>query len=267
MGILNFMDTTSEKEITPPGDNRMTGVAVGIVTENYSKDMPGRLRVKIPVRDEASNILDWAKVAVPYGGKEWGCWFLPEKDDQVLLAFEQGSIKKPYIIGSLPREGDKTVQETADEHNQTKKIITKNGNSVVFTDHKDGSEKDSIKISTSGDTCRIILDNEERKISIADKDSGCSVEMNYSDGEMKMAAGKKMTLLVGDSVSITMNGETGTVVVEADKVQIKAGRSYEFTTDGTAKLSGQQVSAEGTSAIKLSSSGIAALSGSPVKLG
>ena len=113
---------------------------------------------------------------------------------------------------------------------------------MVFTDHKDGSEKDSIKISTSGDTCRIILDNEERKISIADKDSGCSVEMNYSDGEMKMAAGKKMTLLVGDSVSITMNGETGTVVVEADKVQIKAGRSYEFTTDGTAKLSGQQVS-------------------------
>ena len=267
MEILSLMDTEPKERTARPGDNRMNGVAVGIVTENYNKDMPGRLKVKIPVRDEAANILDWAKVAVPYGGKEWGCRFLPEKDDQFLLAFEQGSIKRPYIIGSLPRDEDKTVLETADEDNQIKQIVTKNGNSVVFTDHKDGSEKDSISISTSGDTCRIILSNEEKKISIADKASGCSVELNFGDGGMKMSAEKKLTLSVGDSVSITLNGETGTVAVEADKVQIRAGRSYEFTTNGTAKLSGQQMSAEGTSAIKLSSSGMASLSGSPVKLG
>ena len=48
MEILSLMDTEPKERTARPGDNRMNGVAVGIVTENYNKDMPGRLKVKIP---------------------------------------------------------------------------------------------------------------------------------------------------------------------------------------------------------------------------
>ena len=50
------------------------------MAENYSQEMPGRLRVIIPVRDGDANQLKWAKMAMPYMGRDWGSYFLPEKE-------------------------------------------------------------------------------------------------------------------------------------------------------------------------------------------
>lgn len=82
------------------------GVVVGIVTENDKKEMPGYVRVQIPVRDEEMTALRWAKVASPYCGKDWGQYFMPEIGDMVLLAFEHGSLEHTYVIASLPRDND-----------------------------------------------------------------------------------------------------------------------------------------------------------------
>ena len=91
MGLYDIMDEIATKQVTKSemGDNRLLGVVVGIVVNNYNEKMPGRVCVQIPVRDDKANELKWARVAMLSGGKEWGHYFLPEVGDQVLLVFEQ----------------------------------------------------------------------------------------------------------------------------------------------------------------------------------
>lgn len=269
MALLDIMGEIQERQSqqSETGDTRIPGVMLGIVTENYNKDMPGRVRVKIPVRDEDANVLKWAKVARPYSGKGWSWYFHPEKDDQVLLAFEHGNLDAPYIIASVPRDNDSVISKAADEDNQTKEIVTKNGSRLIFTDHKDGGEKDKIQIQTSGETCQLLLDNENQKIAISDKDKNCVVEMKLKDGQISVSAAKKFTLSVGDTIKINMNGSNGTVSIEADKVTASASRSLELKSDASCKLSGQQTVIEASSMLKESSNGMVTIAGSPIKLG
>lgn len=270
MAILDLFDEVSGRKLqkTEMGEERVTGVVVGIVTENYHKDFPGKVRVSIPVRDENANVLKWAKVAGVYSGKEWIHYFLPEKDDQVLVAFEHGNIEKPYVIASLPRDGDRALSEAADTDNQTKKITTRHGSSLVFYDHKDGDgEKDRMELHTAGFGLQIALDNEKQSIRISDKDRHCDLEMKTEKGAIQITAEKKITICAGDHIKIYLNGENGTVQVKADKIIMQAGRGIELKTDGLAKFSGQQTVVEASSSLKQSSSGMVSISGNPIKLG
>ena len=94
MGFYDIMDEIAARQAvkSDTGDNKILGVMPGIVAKNYDAQMPGRVCVQIPVRDEDANELKWARLAMPSSGKKWGHYFLPEVGDQVLLAFEQGNI-------------------------------------------------------------------------------------------------------------------------------------------------------------------------------
>lgn len=143
----------------------------GIVAKNYDGNMPGRVCVTIPVRDTDANELKWARTAMPASGSQYGHYFLPEIGDQVLVAFEQGNIEKPFIIGCIPKDNDSFLQKSVDEDNQIKRIVTKNGNTIHFEDNKEGEgEKDKIKIETPKQAHTVVLDNENKKIVIQDKE-------------------------------------------------------------------------------------------------
>ena len=61
--------------------------------------MQGQVKVKFPwlASDESA----WARLAAPMAGAGRGFYFLPEMNDEVLVAFEQGDINRPYVIGCL----------------------------------------------------------------------------------------------------------------------------------------------------------------------
>ena len=122
MALFEIVDEITRKQFekTETGDNRMQGVVVGQVSKNYDKDMPGRVCVQIVSRDTQANELLWARVAMPSSGEKWGHYFLPEVGDEVLVAFEQGNIERPYIIGCIPKLSDQFLKKSVDEKNQIK---------------------------------------------------------------------------------------------------------------------------------------------------
>ena len=151
MGLYDIMDEIAAKQVTKSetGDNRLLGVVVGVVAKNYDQQMPGRICVQIPVRDDKANELKWARLAMPSSGTEWGHYFLPEVGDQVLLAFEHGNIEKPYVIGCVPKDSNKFLTGSVHEKNQIKRIVTKNGSTIQFDDveNEEGKgKKDKISI-------------------------------------------------------------------------------------------------------------------------
>lgn len=270
MALFDIFDAVSEKQSmkTEFGDERIYGAFVGIVAQNYNEEMLGRLCVTIPVRDKEANQLKWAKMAMPYMGKGWGTYLLPEKGDQVILIFEDGNIEKPYVIGCIPKDNDKLLKDSANEHNQTKQIQTRNGSRITFWDdeNEDGA-KDKITVATANDAHHIDIDNEAKKISLYDKDKNCMIEMKTEDGKINVHAEKKMEITVGDSIKIILNGENGKISIDAKKLSVNTSNGITLESDGNAKLSGRQVTVEATSMLKNSSSGMLSLEGKPIKLG
>lgn len=272
MGLYDIMDEIAAKQITKSetGDNRILGVVVGIVAKNYDQDMPGRVCVQVPVRDDDANELQWARVAMPSSGKNWGHYFKPEEGDQVLLAFEHGNIEKPYVIGCVPKENNPFLTKASHEKNQYKKIITRNGSTIQFDDceEEDGS-KDKISIYTAGQAHRLVIDNENKQITLGDKDGKNKMVIKTEDdqGNILLKTEKKLTISVGDNIKVTMNADSGTVNIKCSKFTVDASDSSEIKTSGKLGLSGGNISMQASSMLKAESSGMATISGSPIKIG
>jgi hypothetical protein len=83
-----------------PEPKRFYGVTTGRVIDMIDPMFLGRIQVQLPFID-ALDLSPWARVAVPMSGPLCGVAFLPQIGDEVLVAFEQGDINVPYIIGSL----------------------------------------------------------------------------------------------------------------------------------------------------------------------
>jgi|ERR1035438_6407296 hypothetical protein len=76
------------------------GVASGRVINLLDPLTLGRVQVQLPFIDSI-DLSPWARVAVPLAGPLCGFYFIPNIGDEVLVAFEQGDVGSPYVIGCL----------------------------------------------------------------------------------------------------------------------------------------------------------------------
>src|SRR5262249_42675796 len=100
MLTLNGLDL--ERTPTGPG-GLFYGVYPAIVTDLADPDQQGRVKVRLPWSPDAggSTYDTWARLATLMGGNNRGTWFIPDVDDEVLVAFEGGNPRRPYIVGAL----------------------------------------------------------------------------------------------------------------------------------------------------------------------
>src|SRR3974390_1449993 len=127
--------------------DRYYGVAFAIVTNNRDPEGLARVKVALPwMGDRAES--DWARVGTPMAGPQRGVYLLPEVDDEVLVAFEQGSPSAPYVLGGLWNGKDAPPESNADGHNDRRTIKSRSGHVIRLTDTK-GQEQIEI-IDSSG---------------------------------------------------------------------------------------------------------------------
>lgn len=272
MGLYDIMDDISQRKVlkTETGDNRIFGVVVGVIENNYEEKHPGKVCVRIPGRDQDKNILKWAKVAFLAMGKTWGNYWLPEVGDEVLVAFEEGNIDKPYVIGSIPKSDSKLISEAADKDNKFKELKCRNGAYLKYEDEGTAdSETDRVQLHLAKNKLFIDMDTKEEKIVVSDKDSknSISIEAKEEAGRIRIICQKKLEINVGDKIKVIMNGDNGTVSIECDKYNVKASNSVNVTSDGKVKEEGQTVAIKAGGSLKVESSGPASVKGSVVKLG
>jgi hypothetical protein len=80
--------------------DKLSGVMVGKVINLLDPLALGRVQVQLPSIDSL-DLSPWARVAVPMAGIASGFYFIPNINDEVLVAFEHGDVNAPYILGSL----------------------------------------------------------------------------------------------------------------------------------------------------------------------
>jgi uncharacterized protein involved in type VI secretion and phage assembly len=142
------------------------GVVTAIVKNLKDPNGQGRIELQFPWLSDSLRSY-WAPVAAPLAGKQRGLFFMPEIDDEVLVAFEHGNFDHPYIVGYL-WNGVDTPPET-DLDNRV--IKTPGGHTLRF---EDGNEKRIVLRSSSGQT--ITLDDTEGSITL--QGGGRSLKMS-----------------------------------------------------------------------------------------
>ena len=149
---------------------KMYGVAVGIVTNNKDPDGMARIKVKFPwLSDDQESW--WARVGTPMAGGGRGAYFLPEVDDEVLVAFEHGDVRFPYIVGSLWNGHDQPPTTNGDGQNNIREIKSRSGHILRLDD-------------TSGD----------EKIEVIDKTGSNSITLKSSDNSITITCNGRMKL-------------------------------------------------------------------------
>ena len=155
------------------GGGLMRGVVVGIVTDVDDPAGMGQVRIKYPTLGK--NISSgWVPMCAPLAGKDRGAWFMPEKEDEVLVAFDNGNFNQPYVVGRL-WNGKDTPPETEKDN---RVIKTPGGHELRFED-KAGAKK--VIVKTDGGLT-ITMDDTTQSIEI--KGGGRAVTMQ--NGQLKI---------------------------------------------------------------------------------
>lgn len=87
--------------LAQPQERRQGGgfaIAPGIVTNNLDLTGAGRVQVKIPSRPAFE---PWARVQAVGGGASRGFFWIPQIDDEVLVAFAENDMSSCYVLGGL----------------------------------------------------------------------------------------------------------------------------------------------------------------------
>ena len=210
---MNLFDALSVDE--GASTTRIAGVVVGVVTNTEDPAGLGRVKVKYPWLSDSEESF-WARIATPMAGKGRGFYFLPEVEDEVLLAFEQGDARFPYVLGALWNSQDKPPEKNENGENNIRSIRSRSGHVIRLND-KDGEEKIEI-IDKSGKNT-IVIDTAKNTITVtADKD-------------------------------ITLSASKGTIKLDAQKIEIKssaatkieAGAGMDVKATGTMNVKGAMV--------------------------
>ena len=79
---------------------RTAGVVPALVTSVQDPDQQGRVKIRLPWLADSYESW-WARTVQPGAGKDRGAVVLPEVGDEVLVAFAQGDLGHPYVLGGL----------------------------------------------------------------------------------------------------------------------------------------------------------------------
>ncbi len=212
---MKLLDNVTDQKIWEVIENRIFGVVVGVVTNNQDPDELGRVKINLPWLSEDYES-DWIRIASFMAGTERGGWFLPEVEDEVLVAFEHGDVRFPYVIGSLWNGQDVPPETNNDGENNIRLIKTRSGHVIKFDD-TDGSEKIEVIDKTGNNS--IIIDSSENKITI------------QSDGDLELVAQQGKIKFDAESIEFQSSAE----------IKIEAGSDANVEASGTMTIKGQTV--------------------------
>jgi phage protein D len=239
------------------------GHVIGVVTNSNDPDHLGRVKLGFPWL--APNYeSDWARVVQIGMGKEWGNLFLPEVGDEVLVGFEFGDSRRPYVIGGLINGKSKhPLLESAVKASgmtaQTVKrgMVSRIGNQLTFEDEIPSPL--TPKPATKG------------TILLGDADGKMQVFLDTVNGELKIVCDGGPMNPIG-KISIEQKSNGGSITVSsAGDVTIEAKAPGKLTLKGGTGIvldgGSANVEIKGTAGVKVDGgAGLVELSGSMVKL-
>lgn len=185
------------------------GLYPALVTDVADPDGQGRVRIRLPWSPDGggSAYEVWARLATMMAGNDRGSWFIPDVEDEVLVGFEAGDPRRPYVVGAL-WNGQDAPPETMDGGGQNNLKVLRSRNGVKIT-MDDTSGQEQLVLETPGGQVVTL------------KDGPGSIELRDSNGNSVTLEPAGITVTA--SAKVTINAST--VEVSAGMLTVNAGMS------------------------------------------
>jgi uncharacterized protein involved in type VI secretion and phage assembly len=220
-------------------NQRMVGVTSAIVTNIVHDGSDYRVKIRFPwlpnggADGEESH---WARIASYMAGVDRGTFWLPEVNDEVLVAFMHGDFNQPVVVGGLWNGVDKPIYVNKDasgkatdaafqgkheaKKNDLKVLRSRVGHQLIFNDNASeprvalhtkqkhrivlddkNNEPTQIEIYDGKEENYILIDTKNKKITIESKTGDmllkCKETFTVEAKQIKMKSDENTTLTVG----------------------------------------------------------------------
>jgi uncharacterized protein involved in type VI secretion and phage assembly len=221
------------------GHNFADHLVIGIVTGNKDPDKLGRVKVQYPtLGGDAAVESGWARIVRGASGKERGVVALPEVNDEVVVGFQHGDVRQPFVLGALYNGKDTPGAD-----------LVKDTSSLAARFPRD-------------------LDVATKKKTILAADEGVTV--TSSKGPFELAAGKEI------KIAASKGGPPSAITIETTgEIKMDGKQGVQITATGPLKITSQApVTVESTamlqlkgSVVQVQASGMLQLQGATVMIG
>jgi len=198
----------------------VAGLQAGVVTDNEDPDGEFRVRVRLPLVDDADDGV-WARVASLDAGAERGFFFRPEVGDEVLLGFLDDDPRQPVLLGMLHSSALASPIPPSNDNHQ-KGYTSRSKIELLFDD-----EKKAVTLATPGGNT-LVLDDDAKGITIEDQ-NGNKIVLS-SDG-ITIESSKALELKAGTKADVTAS----------TALKLEGTASTDVKSGGVVKLAGSAV--------------------------
>jgi len=197
------------------------GVVIGLITAINDN---GMVKVKYPWLPNEPET-DWIRIATTMAGNNRGTFFMPEKDDEVLIAFEHGDRNYPYVIGFLWNGKDRPPETSKD----VRRIKTTSGHTIEFNDgndrkiHIESEDKQVVELADKPGGGVITVRTKNGNVVEIDDSNGGNITIN-STGTIGITAMRDANI-VSTTGSLVVSSATGALTIDCLSATVTAKSS------------------------------------------
>lgn len=186
-------------------EGRYFGVYPATVADNQDPDSQGRVQVRLPWSPDGSGgqYEVWARVATMMAGGGRGTWFVPDNGDEVLICFQGGDPRWPFVIGAM-WNGQDDPPETIDPDNNVKAIVSRTGIKITLDD-------------TSGAVTLTLATPGGQTVTMAD--AGSTITVQDTSGNSCRLAPQGITITAASKLTIS----AATAEIDIGQVAVNSG--------------------------------------------
>jgi phage protein D/phage baseplate assembly protein gpV len=242
-----------------PSSARFTGgLTIGIVTDNNDHEGElNRVKLRLPYLSDTDET-DWARVVQPGAGAMRGLNCLPEINDEVLVGFEHGDIRRPYVIGGLWNGKDKPPMNSTNSllldgsKVVSRSFTSRKGHTITIVDGTQDS-KDEISLKLKSPVVELFLGAEEIRLA---HPGDFPMKVSTSRASFEIAKGGDITIK-GNNIKLDALGDV--TISSKQNVKIQGTANVEATANANLTM-------KGTAGVTVEASAITQLKGAIVKV-
>lgn len=242
-----------------------------VISVTGDKSKLNKIKTKLVSERDKGLELDHAPVLTDSAGNGFGVVSLPKKGDFVIVAFLDGDIRQPVILGSVPTPKTKPpvavnnknnirmhktadgLEITIDEAENKSKITIKTKNGHVFN-WEDSSSKNLINVKSKDGKTAMSIDLKKSVIELKAQ----QINLN-ADKEVAIKSGGS-SVNISNAKGVEVKSPKGKFTVNANSMDCKANSTVKIAANA-------QINIQGSGGANIKSNGITQVGGSMVKIG